>query len=201
MHAPVDLSVFWYTYSTIARTLASAFGFLTAVCLYQLQNLNEIIRNTSEQTQRNAHSLIQPDEAQIKQLRKYIETGNIDSYILDYEKLELEKRPHDPAHGDSQERAIFWFSQLKSAVRQVKTIEKSLKYSLIITSATIVLSVIVMSITNTEVIHDFTASCILLFIIVGLMIHCIVGYLLLAMTLVTGAKGAENLERFWTGWD
>src|SRR4051794_24795090 len=37
---PDDLTVIWYTYSTIAQTLASAFGFLTAVCLYQVQSIN-----------------------------------------------------------------------------------------------------------------------------------------------------------------
>jgi hypothetical protein len=32
-----DLSVFYYTYSTIAQTLGGAFGFLVAVALYRLQ--------------------------------------------------------------------------------------------------------------------------------------------------------------------
>jgi hypothetical protein len=35
-----DYSVFYYTYSTIAQTLASAFGFLAAVVLYQLQEFS-----------------------------------------------------------------------------------------------------------------------------------------------------------------
>jgi hypothetical protein len=35
-----DLSVFYYSYSTIAQTLAGAFGFLAAIVLYRLQALN-----------------------------------------------------------------------------------------------------------------------------------------------------------------
>jgi len=34
-----DYSVFYYTYSTIAQTLAGAFGFLVAVVLYRIQTL------------------------------------------------------------------------------------------------------------------------------------------------------------------
>ena len=38
--APPDLSVYYYTYSTLAQALAGAFGFLAAVVLYRLQALN-----------------------------------------------------------------------------------------------------------------------------------------------------------------
>ena len=34
-----DLNAFYYAYSTIAQTLAGAFGFLMAVVLYQMQRL------------------------------------------------------------------------------------------------------------------------------------------------------------------
>jgi hypothetical protein len=36
----IDRNVFYYSYSTIAQTLAGAFGFLAAVVLYRLQALN-----------------------------------------------------------------------------------------------------------------------------------------------------------------
>jgi len=35
----IDYSVFYYTYSTIAQTLAGAFGFVAAVSVYQMQFL------------------------------------------------------------------------------------------------------------------------------------------------------------------
>ena len=40
-----DHSVFYYTYSTVAQTLAGAFGFLVAVVLYQMQNLRKTIED------------------------------------------------------------------------------------------------------------------------------------------------------------
>jgi hypothetical protein len=36
----MDPSVYYYTYSTLAQSLAGAFGFLAAVVLYRLQSLN-----------------------------------------------------------------------------------------------------------------------------------------------------------------
>jgi hypothetical protein len=36
----MDTSVYFYTYSTLAQSLAGAFGFLAAVVLYRLQSLN-----------------------------------------------------------------------------------------------------------------------------------------------------------------
>jgi hypothetical protein len=36
----MDASVYFYTYSTLAQSLAGAFGFLAAVVLYRLQSLN-----------------------------------------------------------------------------------------------------------------------------------------------------------------
>ena len=36
----VDITVYFYTYSTIAQTLAGAFGFLVAVILYLIQGIN-----------------------------------------------------------------------------------------------------------------------------------------------------------------
>ncbi len=36
----MDSSVYYYTYSTLAQSLAGAFGFLAAVVLYRLQSLN-----------------------------------------------------------------------------------------------------------------------------------------------------------------
>ncbi len=35
-----DITVYFYTYSTIAQTLAGAFGFLVAVILYLIQGIS-----------------------------------------------------------------------------------------------------------------------------------------------------------------
>lgn len=42
-------NAYFYTYSTIAQTLAGAFGFLVAVVLYRLQMLNNSLRNHAMQ--------------------------------------------------------------------------------------------------------------------------------------------------------
>lgn len=44
-NAATDYNVFFYTYSTIAQSLAGAFGFLAAVVLYRLQALNGQLHN------------------------------------------------------------------------------------------------------------------------------------------------------------
>jgi len=43
--SPGDPAVFYYSYSTIAQTLAGAFGFLAAIVLYRLQALNAQMEN------------------------------------------------------------------------------------------------------------------------------------------------------------
>ncbi|HUO08476.1 MAG TPA: hypothetical protein VM008_09280 [Phycisphaerae bacterium] len=43
--ATIDPNVFFYSYSTIAQTLAGAFGFLAAIVLYRLQALNSHMEN------------------------------------------------------------------------------------------------------------------------------------------------------------
>lgn len=45
----VDSSIFYYTYSTIAQTLAGAFGFLAAVVLYRLQALSNQLQTSATQ--------------------------------------------------------------------------------------------------------------------------------------------------------
>jgi hypothetical protein len=54
----MDYSPFYYTYSTISQTLASAFGFLGAVMLYQLQQLN----NESERLYEQGIRLVRVEE-------------------------------------------------------------------------------------------------------------------------------------------
>src|ERR1700744_1205333 len=46
---PVDSNLFYYSYSTIAQTLAGAFGFLAAVVLYRLQALSNQIQTSATQ--------------------------------------------------------------------------------------------------------------------------------------------------------
>jgi hypothetical protein len=47
--APVnDLSVFYYTYSTVPQTLAGAFAILTAVVVYQMQSIGASLRSMYE---------------------------------------------------------------------------------------------------------------------------------------------------------
>ena len=46
--SPPDFSAFYYTYSTIAQTLAGAFAFLVAVVLYQLQTLANRMESTGQ---------------------------------------------------------------------------------------------------------------------------------------------------------
>jgi hypothetical protein len=54
-----------------------------------------------------------------------------------------------------------------------------------------------MIILNEYFIHDFYMQWIILFADVLMMIHCLLGYLLLAMTIVDGEGALKNLEKFW----
>src|SRR6266540_2082231 len=70
----LDYSVYFYTYSTIAQTLAGAFGFLVAVVLYLLQGINTHISNC-------AMTLVANSPADRHRLRRLHSSGRWDEMI------------------------------------------------------------------------------------------------------------------------
>src|SRR5579863_9735817 len=74
MPEAVDISVYFYTYSTIAQTLAGAFGFLVAVVLYLIQGINVHISNC-------AAALVANSPADRNRLRQLQSGGRWDEMI------------------------------------------------------------------------------------------------------------------------
>jgi len=54
----IDVTTLYYTYSTIAQTLAGAFGIIGAFVLFRLQNLNQVIRASATGVHDNLDSRI-----------------------------------------------------------------------------------------------------------------------------------------------
>jgi hypothetical protein len=81
----LDYSVYFYTYSTIAQTLAGAFGFLVAVILYMLQGINAHISNC-------ATTLVANSPADRNRLRRLHSSGRWDEMI----RLHVESGERNP---------------------------------------------------------------------------------------------------------
>jgi ABC-type glycerol-3-phosphate transport system permease component len=187
--APDDLSVFWYTYSTISQTLASAFGFLVAVCLYQLQALGTSLSGRMSAMRNwpnsptNSHigtSLLYGGTC--KEFRDLVKQhGHSDSHVRVAEKARRDRE----------------FEQFCANIEAMDVINQAIRGSLHITTVTIICSIVFMSLTNYRFISNFNFASIMLFPTVALSILCLASYVLLALAVTWQASAIKRLKGFW----
>src|SRR6516164_9894641 len=106
MPESIDGSVYFYTYSTIAQTLAGAFGFLVAVVLYLIQGIHTHIQTC-------AATVVANSLADRNRLRQLQSGGKWDEMI----RLHAEAGQQNPALDSATN--LFTDEQFQEMRRQV----------------------------------------------------------------------------------
>jgi hypothetical protein len=163
----IDINVYFYTYSTIAQTLAGAFGFLVAVVLFLIQGISSHISTC-------AGTLVANSPADRNRLRQLLGGGRWDEMI----RLHAEAGQQNPALDSATN--LFTDEQFQEMRRQVvrlANVRRELSRSMYITGLVILISIVGMPLTafffNP---HDPAAALLLTVTIIAAM-FCIRGYL------------------------
>lgn len=133
----VDISVYFYTYSTIAQTLAGAFGFLVAVVLYLIQGINVHIGNC-------AATLVANSPADRNRLRQLQSGGKWDEMI----SLHAAAGQQNVAlSSDTNRHTDELFQEMRKQVVRLANIRRELSRSMFMTGIVILASIIGMPLT------------------------------------------------------
>lgn len=133
----VDIAVYFYTYSTIAQTLAGAFGFLVAVVLFLIQGISVHISNC-------AAALVANSPADRSRLRQLQSGGRWDEMI----RLHADAGQQNPALDSATN--LFTDEQFQEMRRQVVRlagVRRELSRSMYMTGLVILASIVGMPLT------------------------------------------------------
>jgi hypothetical protein len=163
----VEIAVYFYTYSTIAQTLAGAFGFLVAVVLFLIQGIVAHISNC-------AGALVSNSPADRSRLRQ-LQSGNRWDEMI---RLHADAGQQNPALDNATN--LFTDEQFQEMRRQVvrlANVRRELSRSMYMTGLVILTSIVAMPLTAFFFHpHDpFAATLLTVTIIVAM--FCIRGYL------------------------
>jgi hypothetical protein len=183
-----DLTVIWYTYTTISQTLASAFGFLTAVSLYQMQSLSRQLEWRATDYLLNE---INTPPGQGSQPTIFIRTGRFNAFRKHIQVYGF-RDDGDAGRKAAQQEVLNVFDTLLADFNAIK---HGLRASLAPTVCTIILSTLFLCITNEHILCSFWPAWIPCFCIVLAFIYCIVQYVHLAETIILD-DGFERLKRW-----
>jgi hypothetical protein len=163
----IDINVYFYTYSTIAQTLAGAFGFLVAVVLFLIQGITTHIHNC-------AGVLVSNSPADRNRLRQLQSGSRWDEMI----RLHAEAGQQNPALDSATN--LFTdeqFQELRRQVLRLANVRRELSRSMYATGLVILTSIVAMPLTafyfNP---HDAAAASLLTVTIIASM-FCIRAYL------------------------
>jgi len=163
----VDSSVYFYTYSTIAQTLAGAFGFLVAVVLFLIQGISSHISNC-------ASALVSNSPADRNRLRQLQSGGRWDEMIRLHADAGQQNPTLDSATNlftDEQ------FQEMRRQVLRLANVRRELSRSMYMTGLVILASIAGMPLTAFFFApHDPGAVSLLMVTIIASM-FCIRGYL------------------------
>ena len=163
----IDCSVYFYTYSTIAQTLAGAFGFLVAVVLYLIQGINVHIGNC-------AQALVANSPADRNRLRQLQSGGRWDEMI----RLHAEAGQKNVALTSETNRYTDeQFQEMRREVARLGTIRRELGRSMLMTGIVIIASIIAMPLTAFFFAPKHPAAVLLLTVTIVAAMFCIRGYL------------------------
>lgn len=133
----MDYSVFYYTYSTIAQTLASGFGFLVAVALYQIQQINGRLEARVDPMAK----LIQFNDSVIRNRARFGEWP----HALEAAKEYRTQQDVDPQRRRCAEEEIAAF---EADMARLEKVRSKLSLSMIATGVTIGVCLVFMPLTN-----------------------------------------------------
>jgi hypothetical protein len=162
-----DINVYFYTYSTIAQTLAGAFGFLVAVILYLIQGISAHIGNC-------AAALVANSPADRNRLRQLQSSGRWDEMI----NLHAQAGQQNPAL--TSETNLFTdeqFQEMRREVLRLANVRRELGRSMYMTGLVILASIVGMPLTAFFFEPKDPAAVSLLTVTIVAAMFCIRGYL------------------------
>src|SRR5262249_20896601 len=163
----VEIAVYFYTYSTIAQTLAGAFGFLVAVVLYLIHGVNRHIANCTA-------TLVANSPADRDRLRQLHDAGRWDEMI----RLHAEAGQQNPAlTGDTNLFTDAQFQEMRREVLRLANVRRELGRSMYMTGLVIMASIVAMPLTAFFFAPTDAAAVALLTITIVAAMFCIRGYL------------------------
>ena len=172
-----DLTVIWYTYTTISQTLASAFGFLTAVALYQMQSLSKqlewratdyLLNEIKNPPGQGSQPTILIRTGRFNELKSYIQLNGFNDDGTDNRRA-------------AQREALNVFNTILADFNAIK---EGLRASLAPTVCTIILSTLFLMLTNDHVIPWFWPAWVLCFCVVVAFVYCLAHFVHLAETII-----------------
>lgn len=172
----IDSGVYLATYSTLASTLAGAFGFLVAVVLYVMQGINLHISNC-------AAALVANSPADRNRLQQLQSSGKWDEMI----RLHAEAGQTNPARPSEVNLATDQqFQEMRRAVARLVTVRHELGQAMYMTGFVILASIINMPLTVFALTPVSPVAVTMLTLTIVCAMFCIRGYFKL-MLAVLGA--------------
>jgi hypothetical protein len=163
----MDASVYFYTYSTIAQTLAGAFGFLVAVVLYLIQGINVHIGNC-------AATLVANSPADRNRLRQLQSGGKWDEMI----SLHAAAGQQNAAlSSETNRHTDELFQEMRKEVVRLANIRRELSRSMLMTGIVIIAAIIAMPLTAFFFDPKHPAAVLLLTVTIVASMFSIRGYL------------------------
>jgi hypothetical protein len=133
----VDTGVYLTVYSTLASTLAGAFGFLVAVVLYVMQAVNTHVGNCAE-------TLVEWSPADRNQLKRLKSSNRWDAMI----HLHADAGQHNPQlSSDDNLMMDEQFQEMRRAVLQLVNMRAELNHAMYMTGIVILASIVAMPLT------------------------------------------------------
>jgi len=190
----IDATTLYYTYSTIAQTLAGAFGIIGAFVLFRLQGLNQSIREFATAAWHNLGRTSQQGDMKIP-----FKTQNWEGFLAAIEDSALSKRRFESG---AETRTLWDFVvEKKDFLRHRESLRRTLKtkgdvmlqLKLVArwTALTIILSLVLLPLSPTLASYA-RVSILLLGIATGMTINCIRHYMSLISRALTESPGKSS---------
>lgn len=174
--AEIDSGVYLTTYSTLASTLAGAFGFLVAVVLYVMQGINAHISNC-------AAALVAGSPADRHRLQQLQSSGKWDEII----SLHAHAGQQNPDMPKDENRMMDeQFQEMRRAMARLVTLKRELSQAMYTTGFVIMASIINMPLTVFLLGPTSPIAATMLTLSIIAAMFCIRGYFRLMVTVVEG---------------
>ena len=170
----VEAGVYLQTYSTLASTLAGAFGFLVAVVLYVMQGINMHISNC-------AQALVAGSPADRHRLKQLQSSGKWDEIIQLHAHAGQENRDLD---ADENRRMDEQFQEMRRSVAKLGMLRGELSQAMYMTGFVILASIIEMPLTAFFLDPSQGPAAAMLTVTIICAMFCIRGYFRLMLTVV-----------------
>jgi hypothetical protein len=171
-----DASVYFYTYSTIAQTLAGAFGFLVAVVLYLIQGINLHIGNCAQALVANSPA----DRDRLRQLQSGSRWNEMIRLHAEAGQANAALTSETNRYTDEQ------FQEMRKEVVRLANIRRELSRSMFMTGLVILASIIAMPLTAFFFSPTAPAAVSLLTVTIIAAMFCIRAYLKLMENVFSG---------------